>query len=325
MIEKNKVAAQKRRNRAGGEMDYDAFKEYLKESEPNGKTKGYAWRTAVGLQAVDGLRTSNYLLDIAKRNIEGSISIDEAGSLLDSYYKENPRNDVEERTEEADKVSVRIAEILSEKAFSLSPVEYVSIHKRLFEGIYEHAGEVRTYNISKREWVLDGESVLYGSAYELRAALDYDLEEERKFNYEGLSSDAVIRHLALFVSRLWQIHAFGEGNTRTTAVFFIKYLRSLGFDVENDAFAENAWYFRNALARANYRSLKKGVHATTEYLELFLRNLIFGERNELKNRTMHVSGTFDSFKDGDICREDSSVGYEWYERMDDAYDIINCF
>ena len=302
-------------------MDYDAFKEYLKESEPSGKAKVYAWRTAVGLQAVDGLRTSNYLLDIAKRNIEGNISIDEAGSLLDSYYKENPRNDVEERTEEADKVSVRIAEILSEKAFGLSPVEYVSIHKRLFEGIYEHAGEVRTYNISKREWVLDGESVLYGSAYELRAALDYDLGEERKFNYEGLSSDAVIKHLALFVSRLWQIHAFGEGNTRTTAVFFIKYLRFLGFDVENDAFAENAWYFRNALVRANYRNLKKGIHSTTEYLELFLRNLLLGEKNELINRSMHVSGTFDSFRDGDMCREDPCVGYEGYERMDDFYCI----
>ena len=306
-------------------MGYDAFKEYLKESEPSGKAKGYAWRTAVGLQAVDGLRPSKYLLEVAAKNVAGSISIGQAGLLLDSYYKENPRNALDDRTEEADKVSLRIAEVLSERAFGLSSTEYLSIHKRLFEGIYEHAGEVRTYNISKREWVLDGESVLYGSAYELRAALDYDLGEERKFDYKGLSSDAVIKHLALFVSRLWQIHAFGEGNTRTTAVFFIKYLRSLGFDVENDAFAENAWYFRNSLVRANYRNLKKEIHATTEYLELFLRNLLLGEKTELRNRSMHVSGTFDSIKDGDLCREDPCAGYEGYERMDDAYDVVNCF
>lgn len=102
--------------------------------------------------------------------------------------------------------------------------------------------------------------------------------------------DAVIAHLAHFVARLWQIHAFGEGNTRTTAVFFIKYLRTLGFDVTNDIFAENAWYFRNALVRANYNNYISGVRETTEYLERFLRNLLLSERNELHNRDMHISG-----------------------------------
>ena len=274
-------------------MKSDPFKEYIKQSEPNKRDKGYAWHTAIGLQAVDGLKPSKYLIDTAIRNIEGDISIDEAQELLNTYYEENPKADTEDRTEEADKASVRIAKILSEKAFSFTPNEYISIHKKLFAGIYGHAGKLRDYNITKKEWVLNGATVLYGSASELRATLDYDFAEEKKFSYKNLSMEEIIHHLAIFVSRLWQIHVFGEGNTRTTAVFFIKYLRTLGFDTTNDIFAENAWYFRNALVRANYNDLKNGVHETTEYLELFLRNLLLDEKNELHNRSMHISGMFE--------------------------------
>ena len=273
-------------------MDKDPFKEYIKQSEPNKRDKGYAWHTAIGLQAVDGLKPSKYLIDTAIKNIEGDISIDEAQELLNTYYEENPKADTDDRTEEADKVAVRIAKILSEKAFSFTPNEYISIHKKLFAGIYGHAGKLRDYNITKKEWVLNGATVLYGSASELRATLDYDFAEEKKFSYKNLSMEDIIHHLALFVSRLWQIHVFGGGNTRTTAVFFIKYLRTLGFDVTNDIFAENAWYFRNALVRANYNDLKNGVHETTKYLELFLRNLLLDEKNELHNRSMHISGRF---------------------------------
>ena len=273
-------------------MDKDPFKEYIRQSEPNKRDKGYAWHTAIGLQAVDGLKPSKYLIDTAIKNIEGDISIDEAQELLNTYYEENPKADTDDRTEEADKVAVRIAKILSEKAFSFTPNEYISIHKKLFTGIYGHAGKLRDYNITKKEWVLNGATVLYGSASELRATLDYDFAEEKKFSYKNLSMEDIIHHLALFVSRLWQIHVFGEGNTRTTAVFFIKYLRTLGFDVTNDIFAENAWYFRNSLVRANYNDLKNGVHETTKYLELFLRNLLLDEKNELHNRSMHISGRF---------------------------------
>ena len=276
----------------GNLMDKDPFKEYIKQSEPNKRDKGYAWHTAIGLQAVDGLKPSKYLIDTAIKNIEGDISIDEAQELLNTYYEENPKADTDDRTEEADKVAVRIAKILSEKAFSFTPNEYISIHKKLFAGIYGHAGKLRDYNITKKEWVLNGATVLYGSASELRATLDYDFAEEKKFSYKNLSMEDIIHHLAIFVSRLWQIHVFGEGNTRTTAVFFIKYLRTLGFDVTNDIFAENAWYFRNALVRANYNDLKNGVHETTKYLELFLRNLLLDEKNELHNRSMHISGRF---------------------------------
>ncbi len=273
-------------------MDRDPFKEYIRQSEPEKQEKGYAWHTAIGLQAVDGLKPSQYLLDTAIKNIEGDISIDEAQALLNSYYEANPSTDHDDRTEEADKVALRIARILSEKAFSFTPTEYISIHKKLFTGIYDHAGKIRDYNITKKEWVLDGATVLYGSASELRATLDYDLSVEKQFSYKDLTMDEVIRHLAVFVSKLWQIHAFGEGNTRTTAVFFIKYLRTLGFDVTNDIFAENAWYFRNAMVRANYNDLKNSVHETTEYLERFLRNLLLNEKNELSNRALHIRGAF---------------------------------
>ena len=237
-------------------MEKDPFKEYLRESEPDKVHKGYAWSTAIGLQAVDGLKPSKYLIDTAIQNIEGKITMKEAQSLIDSYYEERPVHlSDDERTEEADKVSSRIAEILSETAFSFSPNEYISIHRKLFQGIYKHAGKIRDYNITKKEWVLDGATVMYGSASELRATLEYDFSQEKDFSYKGLSMDEIIHHLAVFISRLWQIHIFGEGNTRTTAVFFIKYLRTLGFSATNDIFAENAWYFRNALVRANYTNL----------------------------------------------------------------------
>lgn len=277
-------------------MNKDPFKEYLKESEPDKAGKGYAWSTAIGLQRVDGLAPSQYLIDTAIQNIEGKITLKEAQDLINTYYEKKTEPSGGDRTEEADKVSARIVQLLSENAFSFSPNTYISIHRELFRGIYRHAGKIRKYNITKKEWVLDGETVIYGSASELRATLEYDLSREKSFSYKDLSMDEIIRHLALFVSGLWQIHIFEEGNTRTTAVFFIKYLRTLGFSAENDIFAENAWYFRNALVRANYTDLPKGIYETTEYLELFLKNLLLDEKNELKNRNLHVSGILEHAK-----------------------------
>ena len=278
-------------------MNQDPFKEYIKQSEPSKKYKGYAWSTAIGLQAVDGLEPSEHLVQTAIENIEGNISMADAEKRIESYYAANPKQNNDDRTEEADKVSVRIAAILSEKAFTFSPSEYIGIHRKLFLGIYKHAGKIRDYNITKKEWVLDGATVLYGNAAELRQTLEYDFEQEKKFSYKGLSTDEIIEHLAFFISRLWQIHIFGEGNTRTTAVFFIKYLRSLGYDATNDIFAENAWYFRNALVRANYTDLKNDIHETTVYLERFIRNLLLGENNELKNRYLHINYLFNENAD----------------------------
>jgi len=302
-------------------MEKDPFEEYLKESEPDKVSKGYAWSTAVGLQAVDGLKPSKYLIDTAIKNIEGAITIKEAQNLIENYYKERPVNlSDEDRTEEADKVSSRIVEILSETAFSFSPTEYISIHRKLFQGIYKYAGKIRDYNITKKEWVLDGATVMYGSASELRATLEYDILQEKNFNYKGLSMDDIIHHLALFISRLWQIHIFGEGNTRTTAVFFIKYIRTLGFSATNDIFADNAWYFRNALVRANYTSLQNGIHETTEYLEVFLRNLLLGEKNELNNRNLHISGHW-SNKKVDIETEKVDIETEKVDIETEKVDI----
>ena len=300
-------------------MEKDPFKEYLRESEPDKAHKGYAWSTAIGLQAVDGLKPSKYLIDTAIQNIEGKITMKEAQSLIDSYYEERPVHlSDDERTEEADKVSSRIAEILSETAFS--PNEYISIHRKLFQGIYKHAGKIRDYNITKKEWVLDGATVMYGSASELRATLEYDFSQEKDFSYKGLSMDEIIHHLAVFVSGLWQIHIFGEGNTRTTAVFFIKYSRTLGFSVTNDIFAENAWYFRNALVRANYTNLQKGIHETTEYLEVFLGNLLLNEQNELKNRNLHISGLLNEEK-VDIQSEKVDIQSEKVNIQSEKVDI----
>lgn len=267
----------------------DPFEEYIKNLPPSRKELGQAWSMAIGLQDVDGLKPSEYLYETAKKNIDGEITVDEAGELIDSYY-ENKEGRAEHGVEEADKVSQRITKLLSEKAFSFSPTQYISIHKELFKGIYPHAGKLRDYNITKKEWVLEGDTVFYGSFIDIRETLDYDFSQERAFRYDRLTMEETIHHLAVFISGLWQIHAFAEGNTRTTAVFFIKYLRQFGFDVDNELFSENSWYFRNALVRANYNNIKNGIYETTEYLEKFLRNLLQGEKNELHNREMHVSG-----------------------------------
>lgn len=268
-------------------MKDEIFEEYSREKEHTKYDKTYAWKTAIGLQKVDGLEPSAYLLKTAEQNINGEISFDDAHKLISSYYKENKAKS--ERAEEADKVSVRIAEIISEKSFVFSPIELLTIHKRLFEGIYSHAGKIRDYNITKDEWVLDGDTVIYGSAINLRETLEYDFSLEKNFDYKGLSTEDVIKHLARFISNLWQIHIFGEGNTRTVAVFLIKYLTKLGFNVTNDIFAENAWYFRNALVRANYNNREKGITETPHYVELFLRNLLLGEDNILLSRELHIA------------------------------------
>ena len=273
------------------DIERDPFEEYIKNLPPTRKEMGQAWSAAIGLQDVDGLKPSEYLYETAKKNIDGEITIDEADERINAYY-ESKESRADQGTEEADKVSARIARLLSEKAFVFSPMQYISIHKELFQGIYSHAGKIRDYNITKKEWVLDGDSISYGNARDLRETLEYDFAQERAFRYNGLTLSETVHHLAVFVSRLWQIHVFGEGNTRTTAVFFIQYVRKLGFDADNALFAEHSWYFRNALVRANYNNIKKGIYETTEFLEKFLRNLLQGGKNVLHNREMHVSGQF---------------------------------
>lgn len=265
------------------------LEEYIRQGEPNRIEKSEAWQAAIGLQDVDGLRTSEYLLDTAKEHIEGKIDIEEAQKRIQSYYeKRGERTELEDDTREADIVSARIAKLLGEKTFQFSPAEWLSIHRCLFEGLFVHAGRTRTYNVTKPEWVLNGNTVIYSSWYSIKETLEYDFSTEKRFSYEGLTLEEAVKHLAKFASDIWQIHPFSEGNTRATAVFMIKYMKTLGFEVSNDVFKEHSWYFRNALVRANYNDLKNGVHATTKFLEQFFSNLLLGTNYALKNRYMHV-------------------------------------
>ena len=268
---------------------YINFDEYIRQGEPSQREAAYAWSTAIGLQAVDGLKTSDYLNDLARLNIEGEITIDEVDKLLDSYYQSKTQRDADDDDkEEADRASKNIKRILSTVTLDFTTNGLISLHRRIFDGVFKHAGELRKYDITKKEWVLEGDTVRYLNWEDLRRALDYDIQQERVFVYKGKSRDEVISHLTRFVSGLWQIHAFREGNTRTTAVFIILYLRSIGFNVENDLFARHSWYFRNALVRANYKSVVKGVEYSPVYLERFFRNLLLGEQWDLRNRYLHI-------------------------------------
>ena len=261
-------------------IDYDA---YIRQGEPDKCKRADAWRVAIGLQAVDGLTTSDYLNETARRNIEGEIDIDEARQLVKTYYqKKTTREPDDDEKQEADEVSGNISKLLQTDAFTYSVAGFAAIHKAIFDGVFKHAGRFRDYDITKKEWVLRGDTVQYARWQDLRMTLQYDLDQERQFDYSDLDKDQMVEHIAKFVSGLWEIHPFGEGNTRTPAVFTIKYLRSLGFDVNNDLFEQNSWYFRNALVRANYRSLAKGVNYDSLFLIRFFRNLLLGENNTLK-------------------------------------------
>ena len=273
-------------------QQYLDFEEYIRQGEPDKKEKAGCWQTAIGLQAVDGLKVSEYLQETARKHIEGDITIDEARELVNQYYVTKTAHDAnDDDKEEADRVSANIVKVLSSPTFDFSSGGYQSVHRRVFEGVMKHAGEFRTYDITKKEWVLEGDTVLYLNWEDLRRAIDYDLEQERAYTYNGKSHDEMISHLTRFVSGLWQIHAFGEGNTRTTAVFTIQYLRSLGYDVDNDQFARHSWYFRNALVRANYRNVAKGIDYSPVYLERFFRNLLLGDQWDLRNRYLHINPT----------------------------------
>ena len=269
---------------------YINFDEYIRQGEPAQRERAEAWRVAIGLQAVDGLKTSEYLQETARRNIEGEITIDEAREMVKQYYITKTTHDEDDGDKaEADNVSGNISKLLQTDAFTYSVAGLAAIHRAIFEGVFKHAGQFREYDISKKEWVLQGDTVLYGRWQDLRMAIDYDLEQERQFDYSTLDKEQMVEHLAKFVAGLWQIHPFREGNTRTTAVFTIKYLRSQGFQVNNEMFEQHSWYFRNALVRANYRNLAKGIGYEPKFLVRFFRNLLLGENNILKNRYMVIN------------------------------------
>ena len=263
--------------------------EYIRQGEPGRRERALTWQTSIGLQAVDGLKPSQYLLDTARRNIEGEITIDEVRQLVDSYYQnKTTKTSSDKDTEEADKVSANINKILATDTFAFTVNGFISLHRRIFDGVLINAGKLREYDISKKEWVLRGNSVNYLNWEDLERAIDYDLQQEKAFSYRGLSETEKVNHICRFVARLWQIHPFGEGNTRTTAVFTIQYLRSIGYQVTNNMFADHSWYFRNALVRANYKNVKLDIDYDYSFLEKFFGNLLLGEKHKLKNRYMLI-------------------------------------
>jgi len=287
--------------------------EYIKEGEPNKVKKTKTWETAIGLQDVDGLKPSKYLIDTAKEHIEGKINIDEVEKRINKYYKvlDNRKKDETENSEEADKVAVRIAEILSDNSFIFNPTELIGIHQKLFKGIYKEAGKIRDYNFTKKEWILNNDTVIYASYKTIMESLKYDFEQEKNFSYKDLSFDEAIKHICRFTSNIWQVHPFCEGNTRTTAVFIIKYLRTFGFNINDEVFAKHSWYFRNSLVRANYKKFDKNIFEDISFLEKFFYNLLANTNYELKNRYTHVDYLEDSnekdLKSNNLTLEEQAI------------------
>ena len=279
--------------------------EYIIQGEPSRVEKTKTWETAIGLQDVDGLKPSEYLIKTAKEHIEGNIDLKEVENRINHYYKvlDNRKTEEVENSEEADKVAVRITELLSEKSFNFNPTELINIHKRLFSGVYKHAGKIREYNFSKEEWILNDDTVVYAPYETILPALQYDFEKEREFSYKELSLEDSIKHLCRFTSDIWQVHPFCEGNTRTTAVFIIKYLRTFGFDINDDVFAEHSWYFRNSLVRANYKNFEKNIFEDISFLEKFFYNLLGNTNFELKNRFMHVDYGQSAIQEASKCND----------------------
>lgn len=307
-------------------MKQQEFDEYIRQVEPFAQESANAWKTAIGLQQVDGLKPSSYLLETARKNIEGDITIDEVRQLLDSYYKSKTIKTAEEHNEEeADKVSANIKKILSSRTLAFNTNGFISIHRRIFDGVFSHAGEIRNYNISKKEWVLRGNSVDYLNWEDLRRALDFDIQQERDFDYKGLTEEQKIKHICHFVSGLWQIHPFCEGNTRTTAVFTIQYLRSIGYDVDNEIFALHSWYFRNALVRANYKNSKLGINYDTSFLEKFFQNLLLGANYELKNRYLVIDAPKDLVQQNDTQEDKFDTQEDKFDTQEGKFDTQGYF
>lgn len=307
-------------------MKQQEFDEYIRQVEPFAQESANAWKTAIGLQQVDGLKPSSYLLETARKNIEGDITIDEVRQLLDSYYKSKTIKTAEEHNEEeADKVSANIKKILSSRTLAFNTNGFISIHRRIFDGVFCHAGEIRNYNISKKEWVLRGNSVDYLNWEDLRRALDFDIQQERDFDYKGLTEEQKIKHICHFVSGLWQIHPFCEGNTRTTAVFTIQYLRSIGYNVDNEIFALHSWYFRNALVRANYKNSKLGINYDTSFLEKFFQNLLLGTNYELKNRYLVIDAPKDLVQQNDTQEDKFDTQEDKFDTQEDKFDTQGYF
>ena len=267
---------------------------YIIENEITDKEKKKEyWETGIGLNKVDGLEPSNYLIELSGKNINGDLKYYDVENALKTYYNAQNLNSKKIQNEkECDLVSLRIAMVLEDKSFGFSPITIKNIHKFLFKDIYDFAGTYRNYNITKNEPILNGDTVKYVNFQDLESYLEYDFKEEKEFDYSKLNNDEIIKHIAKFTSDIWQIHPFGEGNTRTTAVFIEKYLNNMGFNINNDLFKEKSLYFRNALVRSNYANIPKGIYPNFNYLIMFFENLLQGKNHILENKDLYIKELF---------------------------------
>ena len=261
---------------------------YRKADDPAQRGRCQVWQAAIGLQGVDGLNPSGYFVSLVQKHIEGKIKFPDLQKSLYRYYKWCKwSQDISHESWEADLVSLHIAEMLMDRSFLLDPRELKKIHHHLFKDVYDFAGDFRDYDIRKKEWVLKGKSVRYADCDTIGPSLDSLFTDEKIFSYKGLSLREAIPHLARFIAGVWLAHPYGEGNTRTTAVFLMRYLQSMGIRMKRDEFME-AWYFRNTLVRACYASAKDDITPDFQYLERFLENLLLGTEHPLRNQELHV-------------------------------------
>lgn len=279
-------------------MAESEYKLYGESSDKNIK-KSY-WDAAKGLQRVDGLTPTQYLLELADANIEGELSYTEVEELLYKRYKNESPEDIKRRNKEADLVAARIAHILDSPGYPLQIASLKAIHRELFKDIYDFAGQFRLVNIYKQEPILSGATVKYTNYTALIDTLEYDLSVEKSKSYSGYTKEQMIKRISSFTSSIWQAHPFMEGNTRTTAVFMECYLNNIGFQVDNTMFKDYSQYFRNALVRANYALYAKGVVESNEFIERFYRNLLFEGKDNLSNRELMLR---ECFIQKDIDRE----------------------
>lgn len=269
------------------EITYDKV-----EDEKSPEVKQLYWNIAFGLQEVDGLKPSKYMVELSEEHIKGEKTYQQVQDEITSYYKKNEDNHDDDDEEEADEVSTAIYEILNNKSFRFDYLTLKNYHQRLFCNLNKekyNPGVFRLYNMTKDEPILNDDTVNYQSYDMIEETLKYDFQEEREQNYIDFNEEQLIDRICEFTSRIWQVHPFQEGNTRTTAIFIQKYLISMGFKVNNELFKDNSKYFRNALVRANYTNYSKGVKADKKYLIMFFENLLLGKNNELNNDDLKIA------------------------------------
>ena len=270
-------------------MDKQPLTEFIKNANQEIEKIQSEWDMAIGLQLVDNLKPSNYLKELSVDNIYGKKSLKEIELELKNYYtKKMKEQSIDSSEYECDLVSTRIVELLQDNKFELSIDFIKSIHNSLFKEIYDFSGKLRDYNFSKKEIILNGDSALYGDFKTIEESLKYDINLEKKKDYKSMSKEEIIISISDFTSRIWQVHPFKEGNTRTTAIFIEKYLKKLGYIIDNSLFKNKSIYFRNALVRSNYSNRELNIKPTNKYLFYFFENLLLEKNNSLESRDLIV-------------------------------------